>query len=75
MKLSLEAWRRARGRSQEEMAAICEVHVNTYRRWEESPGEIRYDKALKIVDALNISLDDILLPSDTTKTSKTEETA
>ena len=75
MKLSLEAWRKARGKSQDEMANICGVHVNTYRRWEENPGEIRYDKALKIVDVLSISLDDILLPSDTTKTSKAEETA
>ena len=75
MKLSLEAWRKARGKSQDEMANICGVHVNTYRRWEENPGEIRYDKALKIVDVLSISLDDILLPSETTKTSKAEETA
>lgn len=75
MKLSLEAWRKARGKSQDEMANICGVHVNTYRRWEENPGEIRYDKALKIVGVLNIRLDDILLPSDTTETSKSEETA
>lgn len=69
MKLSLDAWRRARGVSQETMADVCGVHINTYRRWEENPGEMRYDKALKVVEFLRISLDDILLPLDTTETS------
>lgn len=72
MQLELGAWRRARNKTQEEMASICGVHINTYRRWEDHPNEIRVDKALQIADTLQIGLDDILLPSDTTKTSKTE---
>lgn len=73
MKLSLDAWRRARGISQQDVADVCGIHINTYRRWEENPGEMRYDKAIKVADFLGISLDDILLPSDTTETSNTEE--
>lgn len=73
MKLSLDAWRRARGISQQDVADVCGIHINTYRRWEENPGEMRYDKAIKVADFLGISLDDILLPSDTTETSITEE--
>lgn len=69
MKLSLDAWRRARGISQENAANHIGVHINTYRRWEENPGEMRYDKAIMIADLYGISLDDILLPENTTKTT------
>lgn len=69
MQLSLDAWRRARGVSQETMAKVCGVHVNTYRRWEENPMEMRCDKAITIADFLQISLDDIFLSADTTKTT------
>jgi transcriptional regulator with XRE-family HTH domain len=72
MKMTLEAWRRAGGMSQEAVAAICGVHPNTYRRWEANPGEIRLDKAILIADHLHIPLDSILLPSSTTECSKTE---
>ena len=67
MKLSLAEWRRARNISQEKMADLCSVHVNTYREWEQNEGRIKVDKAILICDALNISLDDLLLPSDTSK--------
>ena len=73
MKLKLDEWRRVRNYSQEHMANACGVHVNTYRRWEENPGEIKFDKALIIVDVLNISLDDLILPSNTNDDSKSEE--
>lgn len=72
MKLTLDAWRRARGLSQETMAEIAGVHINTYRSWEQNPGEMRYDKALKIADKLQINLSDILLPENTTENSKSE---
>lgn len=73
MKLTLDEWRRARNISQDEMANTCGVHVNTYRKWEENPASIKYDKMLIIVDALKISLDDIFFDSNTTQNSKTEE--
>ena len=73
MKLSLDEWRRARNKSQDEMARACGVHINTYRKWEENPANIKYDKMMTIVEVLNISLDDIFFASDTTQNSKREE--
>lgn len=73
MKLSLDEWRRARNKSQDEMAQACGVHVNTYRKWEENPANIKYDKMLIIVDVLKISLDDIFFTTDTTQNSNSEE--
>lgn len=60
MRLTLEELRRAKKISQEQMANIAGVHVNTYRAWEENPGEIRLSKAALIANELNVSLDDIL---------------
>ena len=60
MKLTLEEWRRAKKISQEQMAELIGVHVNTYRAWEENPGDMRLSKASIIADRLNITLDDIL---------------
>lgn len=70
--LTLSEWRRARNVSQEQLAKVCGVHVNTYRLWERSPGEIRIDNAIKIADFLNISLDDIILSANTTDSGKVE---
>lgn len=67
MKLSLAAWRRARGLSQTEVANSIGVHVNTYIRWEKDPGEIKYEKAIALANLLSIKLDDIILPCDTTE--------
>lgn len=69
-RLTLEEWRRARNVSQEKIAEVCGVHINTYRIWEKSPGEIRIDNAIKIADFLRISLDDIILSANTTNNSK-----
>ena len=71
--LTLAEWRRARNVSQEKLADLCDVHVNTYRRWEENPGEIRVDNAIKIANYLKISLDTILLSANTTKTGNEEQ--
>lgn len=60
MKLKLEEWRRAKNKSQEAIANALGVHVNTYRRWEDNPGEIKIDKAVQIADLLGIDLDDII---------------
>lgn len=59
-KLTLKEWRRAKGVSQEKMADICDVHINTYRAWEEKPSEIKLGKAMKIAEELDISIDDII---------------
>lgn len=60
MKLTLDEWRRVKKISQEQMAELIGVHVNTYRAWEENPGDMRLSKAAIIADRLNITLDDIL---------------
>ena len=66
MKLTLGAWRRARGISQDEMAKLCGVSAVTYRKWEQDPGSIKIDNAILIADKLQVSLDDIILSADTT---------
>lgn len=60
MKLTIEEWRRAKGISQEEMANLCGIHLNTYRAWEKNPGEIRLSKGVLIAEKLEIPIDDIL---------------
>lgn len=69
MQLTIQELRRAKGISQEEMAAVCGVHVNTYRAWELNPDDIKLAKAQLIADRLGIKLEDVFLPSDTTETS------
>jgi transcriptional regulator with XRE-family HTH domain len=60
MKLTIKEWRRAKEISQERMASLCGVHINTYRAWEENPEDIRIGKAVLISDILGIPLEDIL---------------
>lgn len=67
MKMTLRAWRRAKGKTIAEMARWLDVHPNTYQKWEESPGKISIDKAIEIADYLQISLDDIDLAPESTK--------
>lgn len=59
MKHTLREWRRLREITQETMAELCGIHVNTYRSWEENPSEIKLSCAYKIADRLGITLDDI----------------
>lgn len=72
MQLTLREWRRAKGVTQAEMAELCGVQVNTYRRWEESPEEIKLSNAVAIADRLGVSLGDIFFSFNTTK-ADTEE--
>ena len=60
MKLTLREWRRVKEVTQEQLADVCNVHVNTYRAWEEKPSEIKLSAAMKIVERLGITLDDII---------------
>jgi len=74
MQLTIRELRRVKEISQEEMAGLCGVHINTYRAWEDNPAEIKLSKAAIIAERLGIKLDDILfLPSDTTKKDKTDD--
>lgn len=67
MKMTLRAWRRAKGKTIAEMARWLDVHPNTYQKWEEAPGKISIDKANEIASYLQISLDDIDLAPESTK--------
>lgn len=73
MKLSLDAWRRARNISQKEMAEACNVSIPTYQAWERNPGKIKIDDAIRIADKLQIPLDDIILSSHSIENA-TDET-
>lgn len=57
--LTLRQWRLAREKSQEDMAAICNVHRNTYAAWEDKPDKIPVGMAKVIADALQVSVNDI----------------
>lgn len=57
--LTLRGARLAREMTQEEMADICSVHVNTYINWEKEPSKIPVGKAILICQSLNTSIDSI----------------
>lgn len=61
MKLTLREWRRLKEVTQEQMAEVCGIHINTYRNWEEKPSEIKISFAMKIAEHLGITLDDLIL--------------
>lgn len=59
MALTLRQWRRAKEISQEKMAELLKIHVNTYQNWEESPEKISIEKAMEISKILAVELDNI----------------
>lgn len=58
--LTLAEWRRAKNISQEEMAKACDVHINTYRRWEEDPSSIKIGYVATIAQRLGVNQSEIL---------------
>lgn len=60
MRLTLPEWRRLKNISQEEMARHCNVHINTYRGWEEKPSIIKLIHAEEIAKKLEVNLSDII---------------
>lgn len=69
---SLEEWRRVRGVSQQAIADACDIHVNTYRGWEENPSRIPYGAAVRIASFLDVPFNDINFLTE--KSTKTVET-
>lgn len=59
MALTVREWRRLKEISQESMAKMLNVHVNTYQNWESDPGKISIEKAMEIANIFDVSLDDI----------------
>lgn len=58
-KLTLKQHRVIRELSQERMAEMLGVHINTYRNWEERPSNLTIGKAKKIANVLELSIDEI----------------
>lgn len=61
-KLTLRQWRLAKEITIDKMAAMLEVHPNTYRVWEKDPADIAISKAKKISEILGVPMEDIFLP-------------
>ena len=59
MALTLRQWRRAKEITQEQMADVLGIHVNTYQNWEDAPEKISIEKALEIAKFFKVGLEDI----------------
>lgn len=59
MVLTLRQWRRAKEITQQGMADMLGVHVNTYQNWEEAPDKISIANAVKIAKIFNLTIGDI----------------
>lgn len=59
MLLNLRQARRIRDKTQDEMANLLNVHVQTYRKIEENPNEATIEQAKKISEFLQVPYDEI----------------
>lgn len=59
MGLSLKQMRLIKGKTQDEMAELLNIHVQTYRKLEENPDEATIKQAKKISEFLGVFYDDI----------------
>ena len=59
MAMTLKAARVNAGLTQQEIADKIAVNVNTYRRWEQNPGEMPVKKAVQLCNLVKLSSDDI----------------
>lgn len=67
MAMTLKAWRRAKGHSQEYMATELGVHVNTYIKWENEPQKMSIENGHRACVILDVDFDDVLfLPENAT---------
>ena len=55
MGLSLKQMRLIKGKTQDEMAELLNIHVQTYRKLEENPDEATIKQAKKISEFLGVS--------------------
>ena len=59
MGLSLKQHRLVKGKTQDEMATMLGVHVQTYRKLEENPEEVTIKQAKMIAKYLGVPYNDI----------------
>lgn len=62
----IKGYRNMIGKSQEEMAELLGVHVNTYKNWEENPEKFKVDKAFIFLEEVkkydsDVKFEDIFL--------------
>ena len=61
MGLSLKQIRLVKGKTQEDMANLLSIHVQTYRKLEENPEEITIKQAKLIATFLGVSYNEQLI--------------
>ena len=59
MTLNLRQARRLKDKTQDEMAELLKMHVQSYRKLEENPGLVTIEQAKKIADFLGFTYDEI----------------
>lgn len=59
MALTVRMWRCAKEISQEKMANLLGIHVNTYQNWEKNPENISIGNARKIAEIFGVSENEI----------------
>jgi DNA-binding XRE family transcriptional regulator len=64
---TLKQWRLVKELTIEQMAKACDVSTNTYSAWENDPGKVKVKNALKIAEALGVSVNEIFFNPETTK--------
>lgn len=57
--LTMRQWRLVKEMSIEAAAKACGVHPNTYAYWEKNPENVKVKDAVKVAQALGVSVDDI----------------
>ena len=67
MLLNLRQARRIRDKTQDEMANLLNVHVQTYRKIEENPSEATIEQAKKISEFLQVPYDEIFFCRESLK--------
>lgn len=67
MGLSLKQLRLIRGKTQDDMAKLLNIHVQTYRKLEENPDEITIKQVKIISGFLEVSYNDIFWANKSTR--------
>lgn len=67
--LTMRQWRLVKEISINDAAKACGVHPNTYAYWEQNPGSVKVKDAVKVAEALGVSVDDIFFHDGATNCS------
>lgn len=73
MIVNLKQARKLNEYSQQQIADLFGIHVQTYSKWEENPDIVKVGDAKKLSKIFGISYDDIFFSSDSTLSRVREE--